>query len=154
MCRMDAIVAAWHFAFKSGKAVCLLLALELQGTTPEKLHFLAMDALRGTASLAPRPQSRFERHLTEGCEWVGIFWRFVGWSKARASELAGNLASAAKTLDIDIDTSAHENWKLRLPAYCVGCSTERFSAEEICLKIVASMAKTKCGGTTLQAFLP
>ena len=63
---------------------------------------------------------------------LGFLKSFFGSSDAQDSELAGNVASAAKTLDIDMAMSAHENWKLRLSAYLEGHSTERFSAEEIC----------------------
>lgn len=63
---------------------------------------------------------------------LGFLKSFFGSSNERDSELAGNVASAAKTLDIDMAMSAHENWKLRLSAHLEGKSTERFSAEEIC----------------------
>ena len=63
---------------------------------------------------------------------LGFLKGFFGSSKEVDSELAVNVASAAKSLDIDLAMSAHENWKLRLQGYLDGVSTESFSAEEIC----------------------
>lgn len=57
---------------------------------------------------------------------------FGGASAANDSQLAGNVASAAQSLDIDMAIAAHENWKLRLQAFLDGSSTEQFSPEVIC----------------------
>jgi hypothetical protein len=81
---------------------------------------------------APGPEYGVDKNQTKGCEVLGFFKGFFGAAKERDSELASNLAIAAKTLDIDMAVSAHENWKLRLSAFLDGASTEHFSAEEIC----------------------
>ena len=50
--------------------------------------------------------------------------------EAQAAQRA--LASASRSLDIDVAIAAHENWKIRLKAHLSGTSTEQFRPEVVC----------------------
>lgn len=57
---------------------------------------------------------------------------FFGGGADQDSELMGDVAKVAESLDIQMAIAAHENWKLRLQAFLDGVSTEQFSPEVIC----------------------
>lgn len=63
---------------------------------------------------------------------LGFIKNFFGGNAGNDSQLAGNVVSAAQSLDINMAIAAHENWKLRLQAFLDGSSTEQFSPEVIC----------------------